>query len=367
MQSIFLQKGRTFHVADPDALNIQEQLPVGTYIVGVTPAGFHLEQVDDFELPAKLYGNVDTQAARILNTFFDRPGSTGCLFAGHKGSGKTMLIKRISQRAALEHGVITLMINQPIYGEEFNAFLQGIEQPKVVLFDEFEKTYDSDQQQRLLTIFDGTYTSKTLFLLTCNDSYRVDNYMHNRPGRIFYSLKFGGLGRDFIMDYCADNLKDASKANGVVNVSTFFSDFTFDMLKALVEEMNRYGESATDAMQMLNIKPQNDAGGRYNIEIMRNGRPVVRVSDSSTTLTCSPLMADGWQIYLEGSENCEENDPRIKPGCIVEDEHFNLDVNKLISVDPMTGTFVFATHRPDTTLHVTREVPKVYTFDYDAF
>ncbi|HRZ82907.1 MAG TPA: hypothetical protein P5069_10620, partial [Candidatus Hydrogenedentes bacterium] len=43
--------------------------------------------------------------------------------------------------------------------EAFNTFMQAIEQPLVVLFDEFEKVYDDQEQQALLTLLDGVYPS----------------------------------------------------------------------------------------------------------------------------------------------------------------------------------------------------------------
>ncbi len=41
------------------------------------------------------------------------------------------------------------------------------------------------------------------------------------------------------------------------------NEFNFDMLKALVEEMNRYNETPTDALAMLNAKPEFDIGWMY--------------------------------------------------------------------------------------------------------
>jgi len=284
MKHVYLQNGRTFRPADPDSLNIQQTLPFGTYTVGCTPAGFHLEKIGDFTLPSKLYGDVEKKTDRILSTFQDRPAGTGVLLSGKSGSGKTMLTKRISQKAMDDLGVITIVINQPLRGEEFNSFIQSIEQPAIILFDEFEKVYDREAQQLLLTIFDGTYSSKKLFLLTCNDRFRIDNYMQNRPGRIYYSLEYGGLDKDFITEYCQDNLKNLDNLNGVVIASAFFNEFSFDMLKALVEEMNRYNETATEAMQILNMKPQNDEGGTFVCTIMRDGKPVVYGSDDGTTI-----------------------------------------------------------------------------------
>jgi hypothetical protein len=58
----------------------------------------------------------------------------------------------------------------------------------------------------MLTLLDGVFPSKKLFILTCNDKWRIDKHMRNRPGCIFYMLDFKGLDADFIREYCEDRL-----------------------------------------------------------------------------------------------------------------------------------------------------------------
>ena len=47
--------------------------------------------------------------------------------------------------------VPTIVINAPWKGDKFNTFIQAIEQPCAILFDEFEKVYDRDDQEKILT------------------------------------------------------------------------------------------------------------------------------------------------------------------------------------------------------------------------
>ena len=129
------------------------------------------------------------------------------MLAGEKGSGKTLLAKCIAQEAAAKHGIRTIVINRNLFGDDFNAFLQAIEQPTVILMDEFEKVHSQmHEQQAMLTLLDGVYTSKKLFLLTCNDKYQIDSNFRNRPGRTYYMLDFNGVSPDFIEEHCRDNL-----------------------------------------------------------------------------------------------------------------------------------------------------------------
>lgn len=233
---------------------ISKELDPGAYSVRTDPAGYYLEGVDDLLAEGKLYGDVDNRADRIINTFLARKHSTGVLLEGEKGSGKTLLARRISEKLK-EQGMSTLIIGSPYHGDSFNNLVQAIEHPTMLLFDEFEKVYDNESQKHLLTLFDGLFTTKKLFVVTVNESHRVIEQMKNRPGRFFYRLLYTGLDPKFVEEYAADNLKNKAHVNSVLVFASSFSAFNFDILKALIEEMNRYNENAAEASKFLNAVP----------------------------------------------------------------------------------------------------------------
>jgi SpoVK/Ycf46/Vps4 family AAA+-type ATPase len=101
-----------------------------------------------------MYGNTLRHTDRIINSFWKRPQQTGVLLNGEKGSGKTLLAKNISVELAKE-GVPTIVINRDWTGDGFFKLLQDIDQPCVVLFDEFEKVYDREKQEEILTLLDA--------------------------------------------------------------------------------------------------------------------------------------------------------------------------------------------------------------------
>jgi hypothetical protein len=255
-----LQSGDIFSPT-PGRDAVLDTLPVGNYIVVETMTGLKFQRVDAFKEPGRMYGNINQRAERILNTFLDRPRTTGVLLEGEKGSGKSQLARNVS-RAGYEMDLPTIIINAPFHGDQFNNLLACIEQPAIILMDEFEKVYNVPElQEQVLTLLDGMMTSQKLFILTVNNKYRVNEHMKNRPGRIFYSISFSGLESDFIREYCEDNLDDKSEIENVLKVGALFKAFNFDMLKALVEEMNRYKESTFDALELLNAKPMEDDFG----------------------------------------------------------------------------------------------------------
>jgi hypothetical protein len=272
----------------PAAPNHEGKLPVGTYSVGFCQKGWFLTETTDFKIEGKIYGDPTKNAERFLNTYDRRPNSTGVLLTGEKGSGKTLLGKMLSQKAA-ERGMSTLLVNNQYAGESFNLFIQSINEPCLVLFDEFEKNYDDQHQQMLLTLLDGTAVTKKLFVITTNEKGRVNQYMQNRPGRIFYVVEYSGLTEAFIREYCEDTLQAKEHISTICRLASLFETFNFDMLKALVEEMNRYGETPHEALQLLNIKPLYVSRIEHDVTVTVAGRVIPEAQFNPSSWSGSPL------------------------------------------------------------------------------
>ena len=286
----FLKSGTIFRVTTKDAMDLHEALPAGNYVVkwDDNSGQFFLEAIENFDIKGKLYGDTIKHTKRILSTFDNRPASTGVMLNGEKGSGKTLLAKNVAFEAA-KSGIPTIVINAPWHGDKFNAFVQMIQQACIILFDEFEKTYDKVQQEAILTLLDGVFPSKKLFIITCNDKWRVDEHMRNRPGRIFYMLDFKGLNENFIREYCADNLDQKEHIDQICSISSLFEQFNFDMLKALVEEMNRYKESPQESMAMLNAKPEFSGRQKFKVVLKINNSIIPEADLQDDTMYTSPL------------------------------------------------------------------------------
>jgi len=328
----YIQNVKSFRVTDNINATVHDKLPVGTYIINQDMHGnFYLDQIESFEQPSKIYGNTLQNVDRILNTFLDRTASTGVMLAGEKGSGKSLLAKTLSTEAQ-KQGISTIVINRPWVGDGFNKLMQDIDQPVVVLFDEFEKVYDSDEQEQILTLFDGMFPTKKLFVLTCNDKWRVDKHMRNRPGRIYYMMEFSGLGADFVEEYCQENLKNKDHIESVVTLGSLFDEFNFDMLKAMVEEMNRYSETAQEVMALLNTKPEYSSRSEYEVAAFVNGKVIEAQDLSDETWHGNPL-------------NNRLNIAYFDRSAADEDDHnwHSLEVSNhdLRSADGRSGQFVF--------------------------
>jgi hypothetical protein len=355
--SYFIRSGNTFSVSDDAALDIHQKLPSGTYIVKQNPntGALYLEMIENFKPIAKLYGDTTKNADRILNTFFNRSASTGVMLTGEKGSGKSLLAKELSI-IGYSKDIPTIVINFPWHGDVFNKFMQDISQEAIVLFDEFEKVYDSDQQESILTLLDGVFPSKKLFMFTCNNKWRVDSHMRNRPGRIFYMLHFRGLTPEFIREYCEDVLENKEHIDKVVTIASLFQEFNFDMLKALVEEMNRYKETPQEALRMLNANPEHEQEATYEFKLIIDGEELNEERMHGNEWRGNPLSPKGIDLnYYHSNGKDEDGDDDY------EWRSASFDHEHLQRVDSSQGTFVFVD--ANKTLFLKKKQPK--TFNYD--
>jgi len=340
--AVFLPNGKSYKVGDASQAVVLDNLPVANYSLSQDDYGnFWFNQIDDFTLPEKLYGNCTQNADRIVETFSKRAQSTGVLLTGEKGSGKTLLAKTLSTKLA-EINVPTLVINQPWCGEGFNNLLQSIHQPMLVLFDEFEKVYDRDRQDKILTLLDGVFNTRKMFVFTCNDRWGINTYMRNRPGRIFYSLDFDGLSLDFIREFCQDTLNDQSKVDSVCQIAGLAKKFNFDMLKSLVEEMNRYNESAKESLRMLNIEVT-DGFYKYSVKITQNGKALDPKLFAPNVWEGNPLDPDGFSVAVSSNPDMlqglrsriEYNDDPEEVADLAEDFDYD-DIDDCVAPTPVT-------------------------------
>lgn len=244
-----------------------DRLPAGVYTVCYHDLrGFYLKITkDSLAIPAKVYGNVQRRVDKCIRTYKERNTSTGILMTGDKGTGKSLFMSMLANTVIEELNMPVILVRDGFTGSEFTSFIEDIGECAMV-FDEFGKMYpgghrgdpDSDKQKDLLSLMDGVDKTKRLFIMTENSEFDVNDFMLNRPSRIYYHFKYRKLDEDSIIDFCADKGVSPQTTDEILGVSRRSRIFSFDMLQTIVEEHTRFGINVEETIEDLNIDLKNN-------------------------------------------------------------------------------------------------------------
>ena len=271
---IIIEESNTFTIHSNE-IKTHEKLPKGFYTVCFSKmTGFYLKKENNFVINEKLYGSATQKAENIVKSFTVFNRNCGVILSGKKGIGKTLCAKQICINA-YNLGYPILIIDEAYGG--LTTFINSIQQEVVILFDEFDKTFgyrDEDKnidiQNELLPLIDGAFTSKKLYIVTCNNIYRLNDFLLNRPGRFHYHIRFKQLDNNDIEEYLKDRLNPLYYSE-IPTVLTFASivPITYDCLRAICFELN-CGKKFREFIGDLNILNTEDY--EYKVSLVYNDK-----------------------------------------------------------------------------------------------
>lgn len=263
-----------------DDLKTYDSIPVGNYKVCFHPMmGFYLEDADDFNMAEKPYGKHPLKIEKVIKLYENIERSAGVILSGKKGMGKSMFARLLSSAFA-ERGLPTIIVADAYPG--VTDFIESIKQEVVVLFDEFEKTFDSgegyrhggegkpnnkESQEKMLGLFDGISQTKRLYVVTCNEVRKMNQYLLNRPGRFHYHIQFNYPSLEEIELYLKDKLKPEFQHQiGLVKRFSNRFDLNYDSLRAIAFDLN-LGYGFLETMEDLNVSSNENESVRYNVTV----------------------------------------------------------------------------------------------------
>lgn len=250
-----VESGKRYRIFN-NAITTYDQLPPKTYRVDYDPETriFSLLEAHDFEIPeTKIYGQHLDKVKKVLNSMDKMNRNLGVILSGDKGIGKSLFSKCLGLKAR-KKGIPVILVNE--YHEGIANFLEEIEQTVMILFDEYDKTFDEKKhncQAEMLSLFDGVSAGKKLFVITCNEIQSLSQYLINRPGRFHYHFRFLYPTADEIRDYMEDKL-DKQYYDEIENVIAFSvrMNLNYDCLRSIAFELNN-GLKFQQAINNLNI------------------------------------------------------------------------------------------------------------------
>lgn len=247
-----IQNGQDYSLANLGAL--PEKLPLGTYTLQFNDftKSYYLHQIEDIQLPSKIYGDVTQFADRVCTKFNSVNRNLGVLLVGSKGAGKTMVGKLIATQISCPVIIIT-------EGYDDSGFISFLTDPAlgncVILIDEFEKLYNGENadSNKILSLLDGPYNTHHIFVFTANEFYRINSMMKNRPSRIHFLKEFTGLDEDTVKEIGNDILDNKEWIPELIDISQKMTECTFDTIMSICADSNLYKESPKIVIKYMNV------------------------------------------------------------------------------------------------------------------
>ncbi|WP_370973607.1 AAA family ATPase [Amycolatopsis sp. cg9] len=233
------------------------ELPVATYsIVFDKLSGYSLREVAPLTSGGEtVYGSHAQRVDRIVRAYKDMDRSLGVILSGDKGMGKSLMIRMLAEQAREVLELPTVLVQHSTPG--LASFLDELG-GALLVFDEFEKVFgnngDDDAQNQFLSLFDGTSTTKRLYVLSVNHLNRVSEFMLNRPGRAHYHMRFAYPDPETVATYLRDQVPGIAddQVDEVIEFARKY-DLNFDHLRSIAFELRR-GEPFAQFIGDLNIK-----------------------------------------------------------------------------------------------------------------
>ena len=312
-----------------DSIKTFKKLPKGNLLVmqnDVTKK-FYLKKLEDFVLPEKVYGDLEKSADRYLNTFKNSKKNLGVLLSGLKGDGKSLTAEICSVKSNLP----TLWITQPFLGEEFLSYLSSIKQECIILMNEFEKTYKEEDQEQLLSVLDGSYNTKFLFILTCN-RLSINENLKNRPTRLLYHKKFDGLEKSTQQEIIDDCLENKEYEAELKNILQMLGSVSTDVIMKFIDEINMYDESPKAVIKHLNIEVEHST---FDVLMFIGGKRYL------SSINYNPLTSKYiWLSYKEQSKNGKDFYTRWYE-CATEEMDIQVINGEFVFRDTQSNKFTF--------------------------
>jgi hypothetical protein len=347
-----------------DDLIVTNEIPLGTYKVCFSSmTGFYLEDADDFKITEQPYGKHPLKIPKVLQLFKTLDRSAGIILSGKKGMGKSMFARLLSVAFAEEMEMPTIIIADAFPG--IVNFLDSIKQEVMLLFDEYEKVFDSgeghrtdnnnrvpqESQEQMLSLFDGLSQIKRMYVITVNEIRKVNQYMLNRPGRFHYHFQFNYPSVEEVEMYLNDKLLP-ERYDQIPLVKRFSNRFelNYDSLRAIAFELNS-GYNFLETMEDLNISSTENEPVIYNVVVHHSNGLMVKTDINinlmsamismrydtdtydSVYLTFSPL-----EIEIHSKESFTATSEQVDFKVTYDDENQVLTNDSGITIDKIVFT-----------------------------
>lgn len=211
-----------------------------------------LSEIEDFIFPENYYLSESDEKFmdKIINTYNKTDKlTTGVLFSGLKGSGKTLMAKK----TALKSNLPIIVINGTVRASDIESFFAQVSDDVCIIMDELDKNW---YLPSLLGFFDGVKpTCKKLILCTANNEDDINKYLNDRCSRIRYKRIFKSISKSIVKTVLSEYFDTEESIEGAAEFCcSAMSVVSYDNVVVFGEEhKNNPDESFDEMLNDLNI------------------------------------------------------------------------------------------------------------------
>lgn len=196
----------------------------------------YLKENGEFNLPKKIYEiEGDTKFMNRALTYYNSDNNNsnlGILLSGTKGTGKTMLAKRMAIKSDLP--IIVVDTSYPL--RRINSFFKKINTNVCIILDEIEKNEYNWPSESLLEFLDGVQnTGKNIIIMTSNKTDKLNDNLFDRCSRVRYWRKYSAsLDTTLIKNLITD--KEIEETDELLSTISKFKVQSFDNINCFLDE-----------------------------------------------------------------------------------------------------------------------------------
>lgn len=214
----------------------------------------YLEEANELILPETIYklDGDDKFMQRVIKYHKSITSkTTGVLLNGVRGTGKTVLAKRI----ALESNLPIIVVDSSFPFYALGHFFKPLKDEVCVIIDEVEKDPRLWDTRYLLELLDGvSCTSKKLVIMTCNNKNELNENLFDRCSRVRYYREYKANSNDRF-------IKEIAKDKGIKNIDEVYKFMinkirirSIDNINAFLDEVLMLPEyTLQDILDEMNI------------------------------------------------------------------------------------------------------------------
>ena len=203
-----------------------------------------LSEIDQFIFPEDYYLSESDEKFmdKVINTYNKTDKlTTGVLFSGLKGSGKTLMAKK----TAVKSNLPIIVINGVVRPNDIESFFSQVSDDVCIIMDELDKNW---YLPALLGFFDGVkQTCKKLILCTANEEKDIDKYLNDRCSRIRYKRTFKSISKNIAKTVLMKYFDTEEAADGAAEFCcSAMSVVSYDNIVVFGEEYKNNPDSSFD-------------------------------------------------------------------------------------------------------------------------